>query len=88
MTLTIELAPERAEALGKEAARRGVSREEYVRALVEENLPLPPAGEAGRFRLSDAQFESALDRFASDSESLPVLPPEADRREWIYGDHE
>ena len=40
MTLTIQLAPEKEKALREEAARRGVSIEEYAKALLEESLPV------------------------------------------------
>lgn len=86
MALTIALAPEKEQALRKEAERRGLSAQDYVTALIEDNLPARANGTMGRPSLEEE--ERLLDELASGSERLPVLPPEADRREWIYGDHD
>jgi hypothetical protein len=38
--------------------------------------------------LSLEEEERLLDALALESKELPVLPPEANSREWIYGDHD
>ena len=52
----------------------------YVQSLVE-----GAAAEPESPPMSDEEFEAALDELAEGSERLPILPPEADTREGIYG---
>jgi hypothetical protein len=88
MALTIELAPEQEQVLREEANRRGVPVEDYAKALLEGSLPAQANGATQGEDRNDAEFESTLDAFSEGTEHLPILPSEADSREWIYGDHD
>ena len=84
MTLQIELNPEKERILREEAARRGVSVEQCAKALLEESLP---SGQNGNLLTPDEE-ERLLDELAARGDGLPILPPEANSREWIYRDHD
>ena len=93
MTVTIELAPELEQQLRQAAARQGQDPVEFlstfVKTAVEEklqNVPDMRNGQAAE-HLTLEDEEHLLDELATNGDSLPVLPPEANSREWIYGDH-
>ena len=58
----------------------GVPLDVYLRTVIEQ-----AAASEGRPEVSPDQFDAGLDALAEGSEHLPVLPPEAYRRESIYG---
>lgn len=80
MTITIQLSPQIEDVLVTRARENGMSVDAYVQSVLE-------GAAAGRkmLALSPEDFEAALDELSSDSERLPVLPPEAYNREGIYG---
>jgi hypothetical protein len=84
MTLTIRFTPEEESRIRWEAAQSGLKPADYLHGLIIQNLPPPvePAKE-----LTDEEWEELFDKLAEGSEELPVLPPEAFTREYIYGDH-
>jgi len=95
MSVTIELAPETETQLQEAAARQGQDPASFVRAAVEEKLRRltsePTNGRTaanGQAGITLEEEERLLDELALGSEKLPILPPEANSREWIYGDHD
>jgi hypothetical protein len=87
MTLRIELSPDKEKALQAEAVRRGVPAEVLAKTLLEESLPIGANGTASH-ELRVEEEERLLDALAARNGRLPLLPPEANRREWIYRDHD
>ena len=81
MTITVRLEPELEERLLAQARAQGLPLDVYLRTVIEQAAVLegPPD-------VSPDEFDAALDALAEGSEHLPVLPPEAYRRESIYGD--
>ena len=101
MTLTIELAPELEAQLRQVASRESQDPaaflNSFVQRAVEEKLQSEHAQSNGHalplplprpITLSDEEHERLLDELAAIGDDLPVLPPEANSREWIYGDHD
>ena len=82
MTLLLDLPPAAEAKLNAAATRVGTTPETYLLRCVE-RLP-ETTGDDG---LTDEEFERLLDELASESDHLPILPPEANSREWIYGEH-
>ena len=58
--------------------------EAYIRQILEQHTVLPTSGQ----RLSDEEFEAALDAMTIYSDKIPVLPLEALMRDQIYRDHD
>ncbi|MGA2068545.1 MAG: hypothetical protein ABSG86_26470 [Thermoguttaceae bacterium] len=83
MTITLQLDAELEARLSAEARVKGLPLQTYFEGMVARAV----TGEA-RPRLTAEEFEAALDELSDGSERLPVLPPEAFRRESIYGDDE
>ena len=95
MTVTIELAPDLDTRLQEAAARQGQDPATFARAAVEEKLRRldeePTNGHTGANGpdgITLEEEERLLDELSLGSETLPILPPEANRREWIYNDHD
>jgi hypothetical protein len=82
MTITIELEPKTEEWLADQAVRRGIAPAEYARKLIEDQVPNPTE------RLTDAEFEQALDEIAVYDPELPVLSRDIDTREFYYQGHD
>ncbi len=83
MSLTIELPPDVELRLTQEAARRGVEVGEYVRQLIEQQLPQTPLWDT----LSRDEWIKAFRAWVdSHDPHLPPLPPEAMTRESFYED--
>jgi hypothetical protein len=80
MTISIHLEPQTETSLLARAQARGMTLDAFVQSLVESAAAQPQ-----RPRMSDEEFEAALDELAEGSENLPILPPEAYTREGIYG---
>ena len=71
MIFQIELPPEKETVLRQEAARRGVSVEEYATRLLVEHLPIRHHGTA----LSLEEEERLFDELAEVGKHLPPTPP-------------
>lgn len=82
MTLTLELDPETEARLKAVAGQHGVEPEQFAREFLRDNLPGP-----GRFgTMQEQDLEAFTREFTRGSENLPVLPPEANNREFYYED--
>lgn len=83
MTLIVELKPDVEARLLAQAQACGLSLDAYVQKVIEETA----ASEVSQ-EMSLEEFETGLDDLAQFSERLSVLPPEMNRREYIYADDE
>ena len=83
MALILQLRPDLEESLTEQARARGLSVEQYIQTLLEQQLVSKPQPE-----ISLEQFEAALDAVAAHSHKVPHLPLEALTRESIYKDHD
>ena len=83
MALILQLRPDLEETLSEQARARGLSLEEYVQSLLEQQL-YP----SRKPRLTMEEFRAALDELAEYSHKIPDLPDEAFTREGIYRDHD
>jgi len=79
VTITVRLEPQIETSLLARARARGMTLDAYVQSLIE------GAAAESESPMSMEEFDAALDELARDSEQLPVLPPEADSRQGIYG---
>jgi len=85
MTFQIDLSPEKETMLREEAARRGISADEYAKRLLEESLP----AHQNRTALSLEEEERLFDELAEVGKHLPPSPPgETYSRETIYAEHD
>jgi hypothetical protein len=84
MAFTFQLDPEMEKRFAEQARAQGVSMEAYIRQILEQHAVLPTRVQ----RLSDEEFEAALDGLAAYSDKIPVLPLEALSRDEIYRDHD
>jgi hypothetical protein len=82
MTVTIELHPETAAGLAALAAEQGVSVSEYVRRVLEHQVPLPRQAV-----LSPSDRATAWRHAATGLPHAPPLSDEAISRESIYDAH-
>ena len=80
MTVTIELTSELEARVLAQAQAAGISLEAYLQSVIEA-AALPPVGK----RPTLEEFEAAMDALAEGTDDIPVLSPEATRRESIYG---
>ncbi len=83
MTVKVELKPEVAASLHAQAAARGISVEEYVRQVIEDQAGVQPARKA-----TPEEIEAMLDELAEMGKDLPHLPSSAFTRDSIYQDHD
>jgi hypothetical protein len=81
MAITVQLDAELQARLLAEARAQGVTLDAYLSSIVA--LPTAPIGTP---EITSKDLESALNELADGSERLPILPPEAYRRDSIYGD--
>jgi hypothetical protein len=81
VSITVQLEPDVEARLLARARAQGMSLDAYVRTVMEQM-----AAVGGPPELSLEEFEAGLDALAEGCEKLPVLPPDAYRRESIYGD--
>lgn len=84
MAFTFQLDPEMERTLAEQARLHGVSMATYIREIFERQLALPTSGH----KLSEKEFEAALDAITVYSDKVPVLPLAAFRRGEIYRDHD
>jgi len=86
MLLTIH-APEVENHLQREAARRGVSPDEYARHLLEQHLP-PRSEEASSLEAGVQQWAQRFDAWVNSHERREPLPEAAFERASFYGGDE
>ena len=84
MAFTFQLDPEMERTLAEQARLHGVSMARYIQQLLARQLALQASGH----KLSEEEFEAALDAMTVYSEKIPVLPLHALRRDEIYRDHD
>jgi predicted DNA-binding protein len=84
MAFTFQLDPEMERKLAEQARSQGVSMAKYIREILERQL----VAKASENKLSQEEFEAALDAMTVYSNKIPVLPLEAFRRDEIYRDHD
>jgi hypothetical protein len=80
MAVSVQLDAELQEHFLAEARAQGISLEAYLASVIAH------AAAQGRPKITTQEFGAGLDELAGGSEKLPVLPPEAYRRDSIYGD--
>jgi hypothetical protein len=83
MTITLHLEPELESQLLARAVAQGVPLDVYLRAVIQQAARQQDAAQP---TLSGGEFDAGLDALAAGSENLPILPPEAYRRDSIYED--
>jgi HicB-like protein involved in pilus formation len=84
MAFTFQLDPEMERRLAEQARAQGVSITDYVQRILERHASMQNRPR----RLSDEEFEAALDAMAVYSDKVPVLPLAALLRDEIYRDHD
>ena len=84
MAFTFQLDPEMERKIAEQARSRGISMEDYIQTILHQQLSLEKSGQ----KLTDEEFEAALDALAAYSDKIPVLPLEALSRDEIYRDHD
>jgi hypothetical protein len=82
MTLTLEVTPELETRLREEAAKQGISAEEYARILLEEQLLNGPSPmQRGN---TPQERKRRLSEWIESNRGLPTLPDEAFQRASFY----
>lgn len=84
MAFTIQLDPEMERTLAEQARLHGVSMARYIQEIIARQLAL----QTSERKLSEEEFEAALDAMTVYSDKIPVLPLDALRRDEIYRDHD
>jgi hypothetical protein len=84
MAFTLQLDPEMERTLAEQARLQGVSMTTYIQEILARQLAL----QASDNKLSEEEFEAALDAMTVYSDKIPVLPLGAFRRNEIYRDHD
>jgi hypothetical protein len=84
MAFTLQLDPEMERTLAEQARLHGVSMARYIEEILARQLAL----QAGGYKLSEEEFEAALDAMTVYTDKIPVLPLDAFRRDEIYRDHD
>jgi hypothetical protein len=84
MAFTLQLDPEMERTLAEQARLHGVSMERYIQEILAQQLAL----QTREHRLSEEEFEAALDAMTVYSDKIPVLPLDVLRRDEIYRDHD
>ena len=70
--------------LTEQALLQGLSVERYIQEILARQLALQTSGQ----KMSEEEFEAALDAMTVYSDKIPVLPLEAFQRDEIYRDHD
>lgn len=88
MTLTINLDPDLETRLLREAEQHGLTADEYVRRLLEQQLPSRQEGTKSLWNtLTPDEWRRAFDEYLSSHDpTKPPLPPEAFERAGFYGE--
>ena len=84
MAFTLQLDPEMERTLAEQARLHGVSMARYIQEILARQLAL----QTSERKLSEEEFEAALDAMTVYSDKIPVLPLETFRRDEIYRDHD
>ena len=84
MAFTLQLDPEMERILAEQARQHGVSVATYIQEILAREL----AVQTSEHRLSEEEFEAALDAMTIYSDKIPVLPLDALRRDEIYRDRD
>ena len=84
MAFTFELDPEMERTLAEQARLHGMSMARYVQEILARQLAL----QRSERKLSEEEFEAALDAMTVYSDRIPVLPLSECRRDEIYRDHD
>jgi len=84
MAFTLQLDPEMERTLAEQARQHGVSVARYIQEILAREL----AVQTSEHRLSEEEFEAALDAMTVYSDRIPVLPLDALSRDEIYRDHD
>lgn len=84
MAFTIQLDPEMERTLAEQARLHGISMARYIQEIIARQLAL----QTSERKLSEEEFEAALDAMTVYSDKIPVLPLDALRRDEIYRDHD
>ena len=84
MTIQVELNSETEAKLAAEARSRGMTLENYAGKILSEHAP--PAFATGTGILKPGDIEKMTRELTRGSENLPVLPPEANNREFYCED--
>lgn len=82
MAFTFQLDPEMEKALAELAKSQGISINTYIQDLLERQIALRTADQ----KLSNEEFEAALDAMTIYSDKIPMLPLDAFKRDQIYRD--
>ena len=83
MAFTVQLDPKMERALAEQARLHGVSMATYIQEILARQIAL----QAGDNKLSEDEFEAALDAMTVYSDKIPVLSLDVFRRDEIYRDH-
>ena len=83
MSISVDLDPETQARLKALADRESISPEQYASEFLRDVLPLYAPGSGS---LTRSDFERMSERLSAGSEHLPILPPEATKRESFYED--
>lgn len=84
MAFTFQLDLEMERRLAEQARALGVSIEIYIQQILERHAAVKRSDR----KLTDEEFEAALDAIAAYSDKIPVLPLDALNRDEIYKDHD
>jgi len=84
MAFTLQLDPEMERTLAERARQHGVSVARYIQEILARQLGL----QTSEHKLSEEEFEAALDAMTVYSDKVPVLSLDALRRDEIYRDHD
>jgi hypothetical protein len=84
MAFTFQLDPEMERTLAEQARLHGVSMAAFIQEILTRQLALQTSNN----KLSEGEFEAALDAMTVYSDKIPVLPLSAFRRDEIYRDHD
>ena len=84
MAFTLQLDPEMERTLAEQARQHGVSVARYIQEILARQLGL----QKSEHKLSEEEFEAALNAMTVYSYKVPVLPLDALRRDEIYRDHD
>jgi hypothetical protein len=84
MAFTFQLEPEMERRLAEQARLHGVSMARYIQEILIRQIGLQTSGR----KVSEEEFEAALDAMTVYSDKVPVLPLDAFRRDEIYRDHD
>jgi hypothetical protein len=83
MTIQVELDPETQARLAAEASSRGMTVEDYAGKILRDHAPTYATGTG---ILKPGDLKRMTEELTRGAEARPVLPPEANNREFYYED--